>query len=193
MFLCVWWRVPCVYCSICVYSQAVAIAVCEGRFGELHHSGAALPDDLGGAAQQLLGFCEGLSQLLLPLHELGVALQTGNTKLSRIGCSRGRRGGAVRRSYLTLQHELLPSFDTQQDAFLVFNLGLFHSNNLLHRQQVLLRNKLIANKPKPRNAENGARWVNSGLQEIIFLSRPTLKRLFWTGPGTVFDTETQST
>lgn len=80
VFLCVWWRVPCVYCSICVYSQAVAIAVCEGRFGELHHAGAALPDDLGGAAQQLLGFCEGLSQLLLPLHELGVALQTGKTQ-----------------------------------------------------------------------------------------------------------------
>lgn len=46
--------------------------------------------------------------------------------------------GATLWFYLTLQHELLPAFDTQQDAFLVFNLRLFHSNDLLHRQQVLL-------------------------------------------------------
>lgn len=46
--------------------------------------------------------------------------------------------GATLCFYLTLQHELLPAFDTQQDAFLVFNLRLFHSNDLLHRQQVLL-------------------------------------------------------
>lgn len=78
VYLCVWCCVTCVYWYICVYSQAIAIAVCEGRFGELHHSGAAFPDDFGGAAQQLLGFGERLSQLFFPLHELGVTLQTGN-------------------------------------------------------------------------------------------------------------------
>lgn len=86
------------------------------------------------------------------------------------------------RSYLTLQHKLLPSFDTQQDAFLVFNLRLFHSNNLLHRQQVLLWRKLIINKPKQLNAENGTSWVNLGLQEITFLHKPTHKTVFWSGP-----------
>lgn len=45
---------------------------------------------------------------------------------------------------------------------------------------------MIANKPKPRNAEDGARWVNSGLQEIIFLSRQTLKRIFWDRPPGLF-------
>lgn len=65
-----------IYIYMCVYSQAVAVAVCEGRFGELHHSGPAFPDDFGGAAQQLLGFCERFGQLFLPLHELRVALRT---------------------------------------------------------------------------------------------------------------------
>lgn len=69
--------------EVCVYScggsQAVAAAVCEGGFGELHHSGPALPDDLGGAAQQLLSLGERLGQLLLPLHELRVALHGRQT------------------------------------------------------------------------------------------------------------------
>lgn len=43
-------------------------------------------------------------------------------------------------TYLTLQDKLLPSFDAQQDALPVFNLRLLHRHNLLHRQQVLLRN-----------------------------------------------------
>lgn len=47
-----------VYRSVCVYSQAIAIAVCEGRFRELHHSSTAFPDDFGGTTQQLLGFRE---------------------------------------------------------------------------------------------------------------------------------------
>lgn len=57
-----------------VRSQAVAVAVCEGGFGLVHNAGPALPDHLGGAAQQLLGLRERLRQLLLPLHELWVAL-----------------------------------------------------------------------------------------------------------------------
>lgn len=138
-----------------MYSQAIAVAVCEGRLGELHHSGAAFPDDFGGAAQQLLGFCERLGQLFFPLHKLGVTLQTRNRNFKG---SAGVGGGGMLRSYLTLQHKLLPSFDTQQDALLVFNLRLFHSNNLLHRQQVLLWKKWIINKPKRLNAEDGASW-----------------------------------
>lgn len=52
------------------------------------------------------------------------------------------------RPYLTLQHALLPSFDAQQDAFLVFNLRLLHGHDLLHRQQVLLWTEMMANKSK---------------------------------------------
>lgn len=52
----------------------------------------------------------------------------------------------ARRSYLTLQHKLLPSFDAQQDTFLVFNLRLLHRHDLLHRQQVLLGMKLTRQK-----------------------------------------------
>lgn len=40
--------------------------------------------------------------------------------------------------HLALQHELLPSFDAQQDALLVFDLRLLHRHDLLHGQQVLL-------------------------------------------------------
>lgn len=51
----------------------------EGRLGELHHAGPGLVEELGGAAQQSLSLRERLGQLLLPLHELGVALH-GHTK-----------------------------------------------------------------------------------------------------------------
>lgn len=63
-------------CMLWVYSQAIAIAVCEGRFGKLHHSGPAFPDDFWGTAQQLLGFSERFSQLFLPLHKLRITLHT---------------------------------------------------------------------------------------------------------------------
>ena len=80
----------CVCVSISVYSQAIAVAVCEGRFGELHHSGTAFPNDFGSTAQQLLGFCERFSQLFLPLNKLGVALQMeGNN--NGISISTGER------------------------------------------------------------------------------------------------------
>ena len=49
-----------------------------------------------------------------------------------------RRYGSV--AHLALQHKLLSSFDAQQDALLVFDLGLLHRQDLLHRQQVLLHN-----------------------------------------------------
>lgn len=81
--ICVSWCVACVLIHMWVYSQAIAIAVCEGRFGELHHSGATFPDDFWGAAQQFLGFCERLSQLFFPLHKLRVTLQKGNTTFKR--------------------------------------------------------------------------------------------------------------
>lgn len=73
VYVCVF---ACVFMDIRVYSQAIAIAVREGRFGQPHHSGAAFANDFWGTAQQLLGFCERFSQLFLPLHELRVALQT---------------------------------------------------------------------------------------------------------------------
>lgn len=56
-------------------SEAVAAPVTEGRLRELHDAGPGLVEELGGAAQQPLGLRERLRQLLLPLHELGVALR----------------------------------------------------------------------------------------------------------------------
>ena len=108
----------CVYCGVlrvctdtcvCVYSQAIAIAVCEGRFRELHLHGAAFPDDFGGAAQQLLGFCERLSQLFFPLHKLGVTLQTGNGNFKGSAGVVGGGGGGVGSS-LHPQQKMLSSF-----------------------------------------------------------------------------------
>ena len=63
--------------SVCG-SQAVAVAVRERWLrGQLHHpSAATFADDLGGAAQKLLGFGESIGQLLLPLDKLWVTLYT---------------------------------------------------------------------------------------------------------------------
>lgn len=55
-------------------SEAVAAPVTERRLGQLHHAGPRLVEELGRAAQQPLGLRKGLGQLLLPLHELRVAL-----------------------------------------------------------------------------------------------------------------------
>lgn len=99
------------YMRALVYSQAIAIAVCEGGLGKLHYSSTAFPDDFRSATQKFLGLRERLSQLFLPLHKLWVTF--------------------------TLQHKLFPSFDAQQDTLLVFNLRFFHGYDLLHRQQVL--------------------------------------------------------
>lgn len=136
--------VLCVCARVC--SQAIAIAVCEGGFGELHHSGPALPDDFWSTTQQLLGFCESFSQLFLPLHKLWVTLQGKKIKMTKLisfmfGGKRRSSSSVGLWTYLALQHKLLPAFDTQQDAFLVFNLRLFHRHYLLHRQQVLLWTK----------------------------------------------------
>lgn len=60
-------------------SEAIAVPVTEGGLGQLHHAGAGLVEELGGTAQQPLGLCKRLGQLLLPLHKLGVALH-GDTK-----------------------------------------------------------------------------------------------------------------
>lgn len=76
-----------------MYSQAIAIAMCEGRFGELHHSGTSFPDDFWGAAQQFLGFCERLSQLFFPLHKLRVTLPKENSHFKSSAIARrGNRG-----------------------------------------------------------------------------------------------------
>lgn len=74
------WIMVCLHVCVCIQicmcdSQAIAIAVCEGRFRELHHSSTAFPDDFGGTTQQLLGFRECFSQLFLPLHKLWVTLK----------------------------------------------------------------------------------------------------------------------
>lgn len=120
-----------------MYSQAVAIAVCEGRLGKLHHSSPAFSNDFGSPTQQFLGFCERFVQLFLPLHKLWIALriqQGMNQLFVLLSSTRAKEEG----TYLTLHHKLLPSFDAQQDTLLVFHVCFFHGHNLLHRQQVLL-------------------------------------------------------
>lgn len=55
--------------------QAIAASVAQRGLGELHQAVPRPVEELGRAAQQPLGLGEGLGQLLLPLRELGVALQ----------------------------------------------------------------------------------------------------------------------
>lgn len=148
VFICVSVSGICVFVCECVRScsQSIAVAVCEGRFGELHHSGAAFSDDFGSATQQLLGFCESLRQLFLPLHELWVALRTrpGQTNArqdKRHVAMFQNRAVKQQQPYLALQHKLLPSFDSQQDALFVFDVRLLHGHDLLHGQQILLQTK----------------------------------------------------
>lgn len=68
------------YMRALVYSQAIAIAVCEGGLGKLHYSSTAFPDDFRSATQKFLGLRERLSQLFLPLHKLWVTLRTYTQK-----------------------------------------------------------------------------------------------------------------
>lgn len=89
-------------------SEAIAVPVAEGRLGELEQPSSRFVEELGGAPQEPLGLREGLGELLLPLHKLGVTL--------------------------TLQDKLLPSFYPQQNALFIFNLSFFHRQNLFHCQ-----------------------------------------------------------
>lgn len=133
------------YMRALVYSQAIAIAVCEGGLGKLHYSSTAFPDDFRSATQKFLGLRERLSQLFLPLHKLWVTLRTYTHKKKKktsacfIHLLYSTKAYNSQRTYFTLQHKLFPSFDAQQDTLLVFNLRFFHGYDLLHRQQVLLQ------------------------------------------------------
>lgn len=74
--------------------------------------------------------------------------------------------------YLTLQYKLLRSFDAQQDAFLVFNLCLFHRHNLLHCQQVLLWNTNHQSLTSTGGAEapirlGTNRWLSYRVQSTV--------------------------
>lgn len=55
-------------------SEAVAISVAQWWLGELQDGGTWLVEELGGTAQQPLGFIEGARQVLQPLCKLGVTL-----------------------------------------------------------------------------------------------------------------------
>lgn len=77
------------------------------------------------------------------------------------GCPYRKRRKSEVFYYLTLEHKLLPSFDAQQDALLVFNLRLVHRHYLLHSQQVLLQKKggehTVNNQPS-RQVQHSRKW-----------------------------------
>lgn len=159
-----------------LYSQAIAIAVCEGRFGELHNSSPAFPDDFGGATQQLLGFGKRFGQLFLPLHELWITLQRereNDDQLFYFSLSsrwvRINNKNTGKWYYLALHHKLLSSFDAQQDALLVFDVRFLHRHNLLHRQQVLLWRKWTSQKGEKAKCSKQTTDIDASELKLILL------------------------
>lgn len=93
-------------------SEAVgAAALDQWHLAQLHNGRARLVLHLGHPLHQLLGFAVGVSQLLLPLHQLWVTV--------------------------ALQDKLLATSDLEEEALSLLDLRLLHRLDLLHGQQAL--------------------------------------------------------